>query len=166
MTLDHLSTHERFVLRPDARGHLGKPQLRGVSNFLRCHHTGARHAMAPRVLHILYAVAQHFNAPRVEIVAGYRAPSVARQKGNPRSHHKQGRACDFRIEGVALTALRDYVKQTFDQVGVGYYPNSGFLHVDVARKRRVYWVDTSGPGQAMASPAPSAVMAATVPDAE
>ena len=41
--------------------------------------------------------------------------------------------------------LRDYVK-TFDKVGVGYYPNSHFVHMDV-RKQWTYWVDVSSPGQ-------------------
>ena len=31
-------------------------------------------------------------------------------------------------------------------VGVGEYPRSGFVHVDV-RERSYFWVDSSGPGQ-------------------
>ncbi|MEZ4248989.1 MAG: hypothetical protein R3B99_12185 [Polyangiales bacterium] len=31
--------------------------------------------------------------------------------------------------------------------GVGYYPNSSFVHFDV-RRRSAYWVDRSGPGEA------------------
>jgi hypothetical protein len=33
-----------------------------------------------------------------------------------------------------------------DQVGVGYYPNSSFVHVDV-RSQNTQWVDRSSPGE-------------------
>jgi hypothetical protein len=32
-------------------------------------------------------------------------------------------------------------------VGVGYYPNSSFVHLDV-RETNTYWVDYAGPGEA------------------
>src|SRR5690606_9609465 len=38
------------------------------------------------------------------------------------------------------------VLRKFDQTGVGYYPNSYFVHMDV-REDRGYWVDRSGPGE-------------------
>src|SRR5207247_11104249 len=44
-----VNTHEKFVLRPDARGRFGKTQLRGFNRFLRCHHTGRSHGMSPRL---------------------------------------------------------------------------------------------------------------------
>ncbi len=147
VTLEHLTTHESFVLRPDKLGRLGAKQLGGIRRFLRCHHTGRVHAIAERLPRLLYTVAQHFGARTIEVVAGYRAPRIAREKGNPRSPHKQGLACDFRIDGVELTTLRDYVRSAFDKVGVGYYPNSGFVHLDVGRKRNAFWIDYSGPGQ-------------------
>ena len=68
-------------------------------------------------------------------------------KGNPRSPHKRGVACDFRIEGVALPVLRDYLRNTFHGVGVGYYPISNFVHLDVGRKQDAFWIDYSGPGE-------------------
>ena len=145
--LDHLSTHERFFLRPDRRGHLGKKQLRGLTRFLRCHHTGRVHAIAGRLPLLLYAVAHHFGDHPVSVVAGYRAPRIAREKGNPSSPHKSGLACDFRIEGVELTALRDFLRRGFDGIGVGYYPNANFVHLDVGRKRCAFWIDYSRPGE-------------------
>jgi uncharacterized protein YcbK (DUF882 family) len=144
--LDHLTTHERFFLRPDKAGHLGGKQLRGIRNFLRCHHTGRVHAIADRLPQLLYVIGHHFGDRAISIVAGYRAPKIAKEKGNPRSPHKAGLACDFKIDGVELTALRDYVRNTFEKVGVGYYPNSGFVHLDVGRKANAFWIDYSYPG--------------------
>lgn len=147
VVLYQLNTHERFRLRPDARGRLDAQRLHGLRHFLRCHHTGREHAIAPRLARLLYATARHFGGRVVTVIAGYRAPRVARAKGNPRSHHKQGRACDFRIDGVDETALRDYLRAAFNGVGVGYYPNAHFVHLDVGRPRSAYWVDYSRPGE-------------------
>ena len=59
---------------------------------------------------------------------------MARKKrGNPRSAHKRGVACDFRLDGVGIETIRDYLRATYHNVGVGYYPNAGFIHVDVGR---------------------------------
>ncbi len=145
--LDHLSTHERFLLQPDSRGILGSKQLRGLTRFLRCHHTGRAHTIAGRLPQLLYAVARHFGDRAISIVAGYRAPRIARQKGNPHSPHKAGRACDFKVDGVALPDLRDYLRQSFQRIGVGYYPNSGFVHLDVGRDKSAFWIDYSHPGE-------------------
>jgi uncharacterized protein YcbK (DUF882 family) len=143
-----LNTHETFTLRPDGSGHFGKKELRGWSRFLRCHHTGRTHVMSSRLADLMYQTAQHFDWKRLLVVAGYRAPRIAKKKGNPKSPHKQGLACDFRIEGVANTELRDYLRNAFQRVGVGYYPNSDFVHLDVRKgKASAFWIDYSGPGE-------------------
>jgi uncharacterized protein YcbK (DUF882 family) len=142
-----LNTHESFRLQPDAAGHLGAKQLHGWNRFLRCHHTGRVHAMATRLAALLYDTSRHFSFARVLVVAGYRAPRIAREKGNPKSPHKKGLACDFRVEGVPNTSLRDYLRAAFHHVGVGFYPNSDFVHLDVERKKDGFWIDYSGPGE-------------------
>jgi uncharacterized protein YcbK (DUF882 family) len=40
-----------------------------------------------------------------------------------------GKAMDFRLEGVPLDEVRDAAK-TLKAGGVGYYPNSNFVHID------------------------------------
>jgi len=145
--LTALNTHETFTLRPDAKGHFGKKELRGWSRFLRCHHTGRVHLMSSRLAQLLYETAQHFEWKKLLVVAGYRAPKIARKKGNPKSPHKQGLACDFRVDGIANTELRDFLRAQFQRVGVGYYPNSDFVHLDVRAKVSAFWIDYSGPGE-------------------
>jgi uncharacterized protein YcbK (DUF882 family) len=145
--LTHVATHESFDLVPDRSGQVPRKEMRALRHFLRCHHSGREHAIDPRLARLLYATAHHFGDRPVSVIAGYRAPRVAREKGNPRSHHKEGRACDFRIEGVANETVRDYLRGAYHGVGVGYYPNAGFVHLDVGRKKNGYWVDYSGPGE-------------------
>jgi uncharacterized protein YcbK (DUF882 family) len=122
--------------------------LRGVQKrfdyLLRCRHTNTQHPMNPRLVRVLYQVGKHYPGRRVEVVSGYRHPSVAK---NPRSPHMKGLACDFRISGVKNTELRDYLRRGFQKVGVGYYPNSSFVHLDVRKDRSAFWIDYSGPGE-------------------
>lgn len=129
------------------RDEKGRP-LRGVQkrfdHFLRCHHTNVQHAMNPRLVRLLYQVGRHYPGRRIEVVSGYRHPSVAK---NPRSPHMQGLACDFRVAGIRNQDLRDYVRRSFEKVGVGYYPNSSFVHMDVRKDHSAFWIDYSGPGE-------------------
>jgi len=55
-----------------------------------------------------------------------------------------GQAFDFSVPGVPNEALRDFLR-TMPDVGVGYYPNSTHVHLDV-REKPCYWVDYSTPG--------------------
>jgi uncharacterized protein YcbK (DUF882 family) len=51
------------------------------------------------------------------------------------SLHMQGEAIDIRIPGVTMAALRD-AALSLHRGGVGYYPDSRFVHEDVGRVRR------------------------------
>jgi uncharacterized protein YcbK (DUF882 family) len=141
-TINHKET---FSLRlRDAQGKPIKGNQKRFDRFLRCHHTEAKHAMNPRLMRLLYQTGRHWPGRRLEVVSGYRAPSVAK---NPRSPHMKGLACDFRVDGIKTAELRDYLRKTFDKVGVGYYPNSTFVHLDVRKDRSAFWIDYSGPGE-------------------
>jgi uncharacterized protein YcbK (DUF882 family) len=141
-TVNHKET---FSLRMrDAQGKPIKGNQRRFDRFLRCHHTEAKHAMNPRLMRLLYQTGRHWPGKRLEVVSGFRSPKVAK---NPHSPHMKGLACDFRVEGVATTDLRDYLRKTFEKVGVGYYPNSSFVHLDVRKDRSAFWIDYSGPGE-------------------
>lgn len=146
--LEHLTTHATYKLRPDSpRGGFSAAKLRALAQLLRCHHTGKRHSISERLIQILYATARHYHNAKLRIIAGYRAPQIARQKGNPRSPHKRGVACDFQVAGVTNEEVRDYLQKTYSKIGLGYYPHAGFIHVDVGRTRGAYWIDYSRPGQ-------------------
>lgn len=96
--------------------------------------------MDRRLLTLLAQVSDAFGGRTLRVVSGYRTTSYASE-----SKHPLGRACDFHVLGVPNSALRDFVK-TFDNVGVGYYPNSTFVHLD-SRDHDAYWVDYAGPGE-------------------
>jgi uncharacterized protein YcbK (DUF882 family) len=128
----------------DSRGRPVKGMQRQFDHFLRCHYTNVQHKMDPRLMRLLYQTGRHWPGHRVEVVSGYRHPTVAK---NPHSPHMKGLACDFRVEGVKAAELRDYLRRTFDRIGVGYYPNSSFVHLDVRKDKSAFWIDYSGPGE-------------------
>ena len=143
--LFHVNHRESLRLRlSDERGRPIRGLQRQIDHFLRCHYTNQRHAMNPRLTRLLYETGQHFPGKRIEVVSGYRHPRFAK---NPHSPHKQGLACDMRVPGVKNTELRDFFRAHFKSVGVGYYPNSSFVHLDVRRGASAFWIDYSGPGE-------------------
>lgn len=93
----------------------------------------------PSLLERLQRIGEAFSPHPIEIISGYRPKSPAR------SRHHHGRALDITVSGVSREALRDFAL-TLPQTGVGWYPNSVFVHVDV-REVSAYWVDLSGPGE-------------------
>lgn len=146
--IEHLTTHDKMILKPDVPGgKFSKKQQERMEQLLRCHHTGKRKRIDSRLLSSLYQIAHHHRNAKITVIAGYRAPEVALRKGNPRSPHTRGVACDFRLAGVSVENLRDYIRRVYHGVGVGYYPHSRFVHLDMGRKQSAYWVDASHPGQ-------------------
>ena len=141
VTLSQVNHRETLVYRPyDAKGRLRPSELKRFNRFMR-DGKGRVGRMHPRLATLFYRVAQHYAGKRVEVISGYRPDS-----SNPRSPHRRGLAVDFRVPGVRNADLRDYLRRSYDKVGVGYYPNSVFVHFDV-RQRSAFWIDYSGPGQ-------------------
>ena len=146
--LFQINTKESFSLRfADERGRPIQGWQKRFQRFMRCHHTNTQHKIDPRLPRLMYQTGRHFAGHRLEVISGYRSPKVAR---NPRSPHKLGLACDFRIAGVSNAVLRDFLRSTFDHVGVGFYPNSFFVHLDVRKGPSAFWIDYSGPGEGAA----------------
>ncbi len=102
---------------------------------------GPRPETDPRLIRLLAKVSDKFGSRPIRIVSGYRTRSFFED-----SRHKLSRAVDFSIPGVDNVTVRDYLR-TLTDVGVGYYPNSSFVHLDV-RDTSTYWVDYAGPGEA------------------
>lgn len=134
------------------RGHLAPAGLAGLSRILRFYTTGEKIPIDPRLASLIGAVSDHFGGKPIRVVSGYRPYTPAQY--TPHSNHNLGRAMDFSIDGVPATVLRDFCR-TFRNAGVGYYPNSTFVHLDV-RAGKAYWVDYSRPGEAPHYDSPNA----------
>lgn len=118
--------------------------LRMIDRVLRDHRTGAVHVMDRRLLDLLFTLRSTLETAKpFHIISGFRSPeSNAYLRGlSPasgvakQSQHMLGRAIDIRVPGVALDRLRA-AALAMQKGGVGFYPESNFVHVDVGRVRR------------------------------
>jgi len=113
--------------------------------FLRDSRTQDEKAYDPREFDVLHNVMARLGRPGgvIDIVCGYRTPwsnnflrTRSRNTGVAQnSQHVQAKAIDIRVPGVRTRTLRD-VALSLDEGGVGYYPRSQFVHVDVGPVRR------------------------------
>ncbi len=143
VTLVRVLTHERLRLRLlDGQGRPRRAARRRLARLFRYRQTTQAKEPPGRLLRVLTQVSDHFGGRPISIYSAYRPEGGNTQES---SRHVAGAAVDIRIRGVSNTALRDYLK-TLPRVGVGYYPNGRFVHVDV-RDRSAYWVDRSGVGE-------------------
>lgn len=132
--------NERYRgLAVDRRGRVVPSAFEGACRVLAA--TGNRPRLDPRLVRLLAEVSDNFGGRPLRIVSGYRTTSFFQD-----SRHKLSKAVDFSIPGVPNQVVRDYLR-TLKNVGVGYYPNSSFVHLDV-REYSAYWVDYAGPGEA------------------
>ena len=139
-----LLTNENFTIRvSDRRGRQSPTALKTFEKMLRSA-GGVTHPIDPRLIALAAIVSNHFGSRKLDYISGFR-PYTPTQY-TPHSNHNLGRAMDFRVDGVPNEVLRDYCR-TLKNVGVGYYPNSTFVHLDV-RTSPAYWIDYSKPGEA------------------
>lgn len=137
----HTHTAERLRITYAERGRILPDALEQISRFLRDFRNGATHPIDPTLLDTLYEMQQRTGSSGpYEIISAYRSPQTNEMlRANTggvaqRSLHMEGRAMDVRLRGVATTDLRR-VALDLQAGGVGYYPDSDFVHVDTGRVR-------------------------------
>ena len=138
----NLHTGERLAATYWESGGYLADALSGFNKVLRDHRTGEVHAIAPELLDLVVALQDRIEVREaVQIISGYRSPqsNATLHKASSglatKSLHMEGKALDIRIKGVSLTRLRD-AAWGLQKGGVGFYPGSDFVHVDVGRVRR------------------------------
>ena len=141
LTLEILNTAERVELEPQADlGRFSATDLDRLAHALRDTRRGNEHPIDPSLADLVYDIQTHFSVHALRVISGYR---TAQSGGH--SNHGRGRAMDMIVPGVSDEDVAKYVRSR-GFVGVGVYPSSGFVHVDV-RAASYYWIDRSGPGQ-------------------
>ena len=142
LSLLNLHTGERLKATYFEGGDYVPDALAAMNNLLRDYRTGDVHPMAPGLLDLVATLQQRLETDAtVHVISGYRSPATnavlhARSSGvATHSLHMEGEAMDIRIPGVELADLRN-AALGLQRGGVGYYPDSDFVHVDVGRVRR------------------------------
>ena len=115
--------------------------LEKIDHILRDHRTGESRSIDVRLLDLLHTLAGSIGMDgSYHVISGYRSPQTndyLRTHGGgvaANSLHLAGKAIDVRVPGLALRDLyRAAVK--LGGGGVGLYPASDFVHLDVGRVR-------------------------------
>jgi uncharacterized protein YcbK (DUF882 family) len=143
-SLSFYNTHtgERLKACYWAEGNYVPGGIREINQILRDHRTGDVYDMDQGLLDLLYLLQTRVDSKQTfQIISGYRSPKTnamlsGKSKGvAKRSYHMQGKAIDIRLNGCDLKQLHK-AALSLKAGGVGYYPSSDFIHVDVGRVRR------------------------------
>jgi uncharacterized protein YcbK (DUF882 family) len=144
-TLRLYNTHTGESLRSVfwAEGQFIPDALKDINRLLRDHRNNKVAAMDPQLLVLLDKVSAQFGDRHVlHVISGYRSPEsneMLHEHSNgvaKHSLHMEGKAIDIRLPGTALANLHKAVMAAHGG-GVGYYPDSQFVHMDTGRVR--YW---------------------------
>lgn len=117
--------------------------LNEINHIFRDHFTETVEAVDTKLLDLLFSLKEKLRITEpFHIVSGYRSPETnaflrKRKRGVAKnSLHMYGKAADIRVPGYSTKALR-HAAIDLKSGGVGYYPRSGFVHLDVGEVR--YW---------------------------
>lgn len=124
-------------------GSLNDEVLAQLDDVFRCKRTHDVRAVRPELYEMLSRIYDQFGQQRLILVSGYRAT----ERAGSRHHHAS--AMDLRVPGVSIKEVYAYA-QSLDTggMGIGIYPNSGFVHVDfrAPASPSYRWTDYSPPG--------------------
>ena len=137
----NIQTGESATVEYCRSGCIISPSLEKIKYILRDHRTGETKDIDVRLLDLLNALSRKTSADvPFHVISGYRSPHTnASLRANARgvaenSLHLLGQAIDIRLPGYKLEDLYR-AAVSLRGGGVGIYPGSNFVHVDVGRVR-------------------------------
>jgi uncharacterized protein YcbK (DUF882 family) len=143
--LQNLHTGEKIDAVYFENGNYVPDALQAVNKVLRDFRTGEVHPIDKKLLDLLHVLSSKVETKNAyQIISGYRSPhtnKMLQARGGKSSGvathslHMEGQAMDIRLQGVQLAHLRD-AALALKVGGVGFYPQSNFVHVDTGRVRR------------------------------
>jgi uncharacterized protein YcbK (DUF882 family) len=143
LSLVNVNTDEALTVTYWSDGAYRRDALNQLNHFLRDSREGGETEMDPQLFDVLWHTQVHVGfSGAVEVFSAYRSPtsnawlaSVSRGVASD-SQHMNGNALDIRMPGVEVFKIRQ-VARSLGMGGVGFYPRSGFVHIDTGPVR--YW---------------------------
>jgi uncharacterized protein YcbK (DUF882 family) len=142
LAFDNLHTGEKLKVEYWTEGEYVPDALGEIDRVLRDFRTGDVHPIEPRLLDLLAMLRDRLETVEpLSVISGYRSPKTnktlheASSGVASNSLHMQGMAIDIRVPGRVLAAVHKTALE-MRVGGVGYYPKSNFVHVDVGRVRK------------------------------
>ena len=141
VALHNIHTGESLKTTYWVQGRYQPAALKQVNHLLRDHRSGTVHSMDPRVIDLICSLQHKMGAKKpFQVISGYRSPGTNAYLHDhtdgvaQHSLHMEGKAIDIRLEGTSVHNL-GRAARSLRAGGVGQYPDSGFVHVDVGRVR-------------------------------
>jgi len=143
LSLVNFNTQEVLTVTYWSNGAYHRDALNKLNHFLRDTRDNAETEMDPLLFDVLWHTMMVVGySGTVEVLSAYRSPtsnawlaSVSRGVARD-SQHMNGNAMDIRFPGVPVFRIRQ-AAYALNMGGVGFYPRSGFVHLDTGPVR--YW---------------------------
>ena len=141
LKIHHTHTKEDITVTFKRNGRYDDSGLDRLNRFLRDWRNDEQIKMDPLLFDIVWEVYQEVGGKEpIQIISAYRSPQTnsmlrRRSRGVAQfSQHMLGKAMDFNIPDVPLDQVRAAGLRQ-QRGGVGFYPASGFVHLDVGSVR-------------------------------
>jgi len=138
----HTHTRRSISVVYYQNGEYVESALDEINRFLMDFRTGEATEINPELLDLLHDVRNELGSEQVyEVISAYRSAKTnemlrATTRGvAKKSHHVKGNAIDVRLRGIRTKTLRETALR-MERGGVGYYPNSDFVHMDMGPVRQ------------------------------
>lgn len=141
LAFEHLHTGEKLRRVYWAEGRYIPQALREIHHILRDFRTDEIKPIDVQLLDLLHDLHRTVGSRKpFEIISAYRSPRTNEMLAHAsdgvarNSYHLHGMAADVRVADRDLSKLR-LAARKLERGGVGYYPASDFVHVDVGPQR-------------------------------
>lgn len=142
LILHNIHTNDYLDITYFKNGSYLRDALSHIDKIMVDRRSGDIAAMNPALLDTLYRIQTLSGVQEpIDIICGYRSPQTNSKMASPgsgvakHSYHTRAMAADINIKGLPLEQLRR-IARGLNTGGVGYYPASGFVHVDVGPVRQ------------------------------
>jgi uncharacterized protein YcbK (DUF882 family) len=143
LNLVNFNTQEVLTVTYWSNGAYHRDALNKLNRFLRDNRDNAETEMDPLLFDVLWHTMMAVGyGGTIEVLSAYRSPSsnawlASVSRGVARdSQHVNGNAMDIRFPGVPVFKIRQ-AAHALNMGGVGFYPRSGFVHLDTGPVR--FW---------------------------
>lgn len=121
-----------------------KKALEQLAHVLRDRRNDKKHPIDPHLFDALHRLQSKLGTKNpFQVICGYRSPETnailhKKSKGVAKnSLHMKGKAIDVNLDQVSLKELSNAAR-SLKVGGVGYYPKSDFIHIDI-RPKPAFW---------------------------
>lgn len=137
----NVNTREYLDVAYFKNGRYVESALRDINKIMADKRSGDVAHMDVKLINTLYSIHSLSGSKEpIDIICGYRSPKTNAKLTHSKrgvakhSYHTLGEAADIKIDGVPLAHVRE-IAHSLNAGGAGYYPRSGFMHIDVGPVR-------------------------------